>query len=50
MFVKEAKNMKKENHREHYKTHPKIHLPSLGTAIKLLPNNLKRFILISALF
>ena len=50
MFVKEAKTMKKENHREHYKIQPKIHLPSLGTAIKLLPNNLKRFILISALF
>jgi len=50
MFVKEAKTMKKENHREHYKVQPKIYLPSLGTAIKLLPNNLKRFILISALF
>lgn len=50
MFVKEAKTMKKENHREHYHTQPKIHLPWLGTAIKLLPNNLKRFILISALF
>lgn len=50
MFVKEAKTMKKENHREHYKVQSKIYLPSLGTAIKLLPKNLKRFILISALF
>lgn len=50
LFVKEAKTMKKENHREHYKIHPKIQLPSLGTAIRLLPKNLKRFILISALF
>ncbi|MFA7298378.1 MAG: MFS transporter [Candidatus Absconditabacterales bacterium] len=50
MFVKEAKNMKKERHRQHYKIQPKIHLPSLGTAIKGLPNNLKRFIFVAALF
>ncbi len=50
IFVKEAKTMKRENHWEHYHIQPKVHLPSLSTAIKLLPNNLKRFILISALF
>jgi hypothetical protein len=50
LFVKEAKNMKHENHRDHYHMQPKIQLPSLGAAIKFMPNNLKRFILISALF
>ena len=50
MFVKEAQTMKKENHREHYHTQPRVHLPSLGASIQALPNNLKRFILISALF
>lgn len=50
MFVKEAKTMKKENHREHVHVKSKIEIPSLTTIIKLLPNNLKRFILISALF
>ena len=50
IFVKEARTMKRENHREHYKIQPKIHLPSLGTAIKLLPNNLKLFIVVAALF
>lgn len=50
LFVKEAKTMKKENHREHLHIQPKIEIPSLATIIKFLPNNLKRFILISALF
>ncbi|HBB03867.1 TPA: hypothetical protein DCZ39_03125 [Patescibacteria group bacterium] len=50
LFVKEAKDMKKENHREHLKVQPKIEIPTLLTSIKLLPNNLKLFILVSALF
>jgi len=50
MFVKEANIMKKETHREHFHIQPKIPLPGLGTAIKLLPKNLKLFILVSALF
>lgn len=50
MFVKEANTMKKETHREHVHILPKIQLPGLGTAIKLLPKNLKLFILVSALF
>lgn len=50
LFVKEAKDMKKEQHREHLKVQPKIEIPTLGASIKLLPNNLKLFILVSALF
>lgn len=50
LFVKESKIMKRETHRNHLHLHPKIALPGLGTAIKLLPNNLKLFILVSALF
>lgn len=50
LFVKEAKDMKKENHRKHLKVQPKVEIPTLLTSIKLLPNNLKLFILVSALF
>ena len=50
LFVKEAKTMKKENHREHVHIQPKIVVPWLGTSIKDLPKNLKLFILVSALF
>ncbi len=50
LFVKEAKHMKHERQRNHVNVEPKIALPSLGTAIKLLPKNLKLFILVSALF
>jgi len=50
LFVKEAKQMKKENYREHYHMQPKIEIPWLRTSINLLPKNLKRFIRISALF
>lgn len=51
LFVKEAKEMKKENHRQHlHINHNKVEIPSLHTAVKLLPKNLKLFILVSALF
>lgn len=50
LFVKEAKNLKREGHRESVKVHPTIQIPSLATAIKSLPPNLKLFIFISALF
>ena len=50
LFVKEAKTMKKETHREHFHIQPKIEIPSLGTSIKLLPRDLKFFIFVSALF
>lgn len=50
LFVKEAKQMKKENHRDHYHMQPKIEIPWLRTSINLLPKNLKRFIRVSALF
>jgi MFS family permease len=50
LFVKEAKQMKKENHRGHLHIQHKVEIPSLHTAIHLLPNNLKRFIFVSALF
>lgn len=43
--------MKKENHRQHlHINHNKVEIPSLHTAVKLLPKNLKLFILVSALF
>lgn len=50
LFVKEAKQMKRENHRDHVHVQHKVEIPSLHTAIHLLPSNLKRFIFISALF
>jgi len=50
IFVKEAKNMKHTRDREHVHVKPKIEIPSLGTAIKTLPRNLKLFILVAALF
>ena len=50
LFVKEAKNMKHERQREHVHMSPKIEIPSLWTSIRLLPRNLKLFILVSALF
>jgi len=50
MFVKEAKTMKKENHREHLHLQTKVEIPSLRESIKLFPKNLKLFILVSALF
>ncbi|MEI7558146.1 MAG: MFS transporter [bacterium] len=49
-FVKEAKEMKKEMHREHYHREPKIEIPSLRASVQMLPKNLKTFIFISALF
>ncbi len=52
LFVKEAKKMKHENHRnyEHVHKHTKVEATSLITWLKLLPRNLKLFILVSALF
>jgi MFS family permease len=50
LFVKEAKNMKHERHWEHVHVKPKVEIPSLDKAIRLLPNNLKLFILVAALF
>jgi len=50
LFVKEAKNMKHERHWEHVHIKPKVEIPSLDKAIRLLPNNLKLFILVAALF
>lgn len=50
LFVKEAKNMKHERTREHVHAKPKIEIPSLSTALKILPNNLKLFIVVAALF
>lgn len=49
-FVKEAKEMKKEMHRDHYHREPKIEIPSLRASVQMLPKNLKTFIFISALF
>ncbi len=50
LFVKEAKTMKKENHWQHVQVKPKVEIPSLDKAIKLLPKNLKLFIVVAALF
>lgn len=50
LFVKEAKIMKHENHWKYLKVQAKIEIPTLITSIKLLPSNLKLFILVSALF
>lgn len=50
LFVKESRTIKRENHRNNVHIPQKIVLPSLGTAIKFLPQNLKLFILVSALF
>lgn len=50
LFVKEAKTIKKENHRKHLKIPEKVEIPSLHTSIQLLPKNLKLFILVSSLF
>lgn len=49
-FVKEARTMKKEQHREHLKVKEKIEIPWLGTSIRMLPKNLKLFIFVAALF
>ncbi len=49
-FVKEAREMKKENHRKHLKVKEKIEIPWLGTSIRMLPKNLKLFIAVAALF
>jgi MFS family permease len=50
LFVKEAKNMKHTRDRDHVHMKPKIAIPSLQTSIKILPNNLKLFIVVAALF
>jgi len=42
--------MKHERHWEHVHIKPKVEIPSLDKAIRLLPNNLKLFILVAALF
>lgn len=50
LFVKEAKRMKHTRDRENVHVKPKIEIPSLQTSIKILPNNLKLFIVVAALF
>ncbi len=50
LFVKEANAMKHSRERNHVHIKPKIEIPSLDKAIKLLPRNLKIFIVIAALF
>jgi MFS family permease len=50
MFVKEAKTMKKETHRNHVHILPKVEIPSLRRSVQLLPRNLKLFIFVSAMF
>lgn len=50
LFVKEAKKLKHEKNWDYVDVKPNIEIPSLGVALKTLPNNLKRFILVAALF
>lgn len=50
LFVKEAKQMKHQRTWEHVHVKPKIEIPSLQTSLKMLPKNLKLFILVAALF
>lgn len=50
MFVKEAKTMKKETHRNHVHILPKVEIPSLRRSVQILPRNLKLFICVSAMF
>lgn len=50
LFVKEWKKMKKENHWNHLHVEPKTQVQWLGAIITSLPKNLKRFILVAALF
>ena len=42
--------MKHTRDRDHVHVKPKIEIPSLQTSIKILPNNLKLFIVVAALF